>query len=153
MAIEFLNQALNYQYDDGGRAAAGFKGVCGDCGVRAAAIALSLPYKEVYQELFSINKEFLAKSRSARNKRRFSGSPRDGLSTDVMEEFMRRHGWEWVPTMRIGSGCTTHLYDMPMGSYVCRLANHYCAVVDRTIRDIFHDDEERCVYGYWKPKD
>ena len=31
--------ALPWVYDDGGRAAAGFKGEAGDCGTRAVAIA------------------------------------------------------------------------------------------------------------------
>ena len=140
---------MKYQYDDGGRAAAGFKGTCGDCGTRAAAIALSLPYKEVYDELNSIRKEMLAKARSARTKKALSGSVRDGTATEVMDEFMKRHGWVWVAKMHIGSGCTMHLCDVPAGRFVCRVAKHYCAVVDRTIRDIFEDDDDRCVYGYW----
>lgn len=141
---------MRYQYDDGGRAEAGFKGTCGDCGTRAAAIALSLPYKEVYDELNSIRKEMLAKARSPRTKKALSGSVRDGTATVVMDEFMKRHGWVWVPKMRIGSGCTTHLCDMPWGRFVCRVAKHYCAVVNRTIHDIFEDDEDRCVYGYYE---
>lgn len=77
-------------------------------------------------------------------------SVRNGTTTDVMEEFMKRHGWVWVAKMRIGSGCTQHLYDMlRTGRYVCRVAKHYCAVVDGVIRDLFHDDGECCVYGYW----
>lgn len=141
---------MRYEYNDGGRAAAGFKGICGDCGTRAAAIALGLPYKEVYDELNLIRKEMLSKARSPRNKKRFSDSVRNGTATAVMDEFMKRHGWEWVAKMRIGSGCTTHLADMPYGRFVCRVAKHYCAVVDRTIHDIFEDDSDRCVYGYWK---
>lgn len=140
---------MRYQYDDGGRAEAGFKGTCGDCGTRAAAIALSLPYKEVYDELNSIRKEMLAKARSPRTKKLLSGSVRNGTATVVMGEFMRRHGWVWVPEMHIGSGCTMHLCDMPWGRFVCRVAKHYCAVVNGTIHDIFEDDENRCVYGYW----
>lgn len=143
---------MKYQYDDGGRAAAGFKGTCGDCGTRAAAIALSLPYKEVYDELNSIRKEMLAKARSTRTKKALSGSVRDGTATEVMDEFMKRHGWVWVAKMHIGSGCTMHLCDVPAGRFVCRVAKHYCAVVDCTIRDIFEDDGDRCVYGYWVSK-
>jgi hypothetical protein len=42
---------MNYVYDDGGRAQAGYKGQAGDCTVRAIAIATELPYQEVYDEL------------------------------------------------------------------------------------------------------
>lgn len=139
-----------FVYDDGGRFAAGYKGTCGDCGTRAAAIALQLPYKEVYDELNSIRKELLSKAKSKSDIKKFSGSVRDGTATDVMHEFMKRHGWRWVPTMRIGSGCTQHLGDMPnTGSYVCRVAKHYCAVVNGKLRDTFDSGSDRCVYGYW----
>ena len=37
--------------DDGGRAAAGFKGSAGDCVARSIAIAAGLPYAEVYVAL------------------------------------------------------------------------------------------------------
>ena len=38
---------MNYKHNDGGRKAAGYKGVAGDCGARAMAIALQLDYKAV----------------------------------------------------------------------------------------------------------
>lgn len=146
----FSEELVRYEYDDGGRAAAGYKGTCGDCGTRAAAIALQLPYKEVYDELNFIRKEFLKKARTTRAKKQYEGSVRDGTTVDVMEEFMRRHGWRWIPKMKIGSGCTCHICDMPRhGRYVLRVAKHFCAFVDGTIRDTFHDREDRCVYGYW----
>lgn len=152
METEFFNQSLGFQFNDGGRAEAGFKGTCRDCGVRAAAIALSLPYKEVYDELNSIRKDLLSKARSPRVRKGLENSVREGTAMAVLNEFMARHGWVWVPKMHIGSGCTTHLYDLPMGRFVCRVAKHCCAVIDRTIHDIFRDNEERCVYGYWVPK-
>lgn len=40
---------IGYKYNDGGRAAAGYKGSTGDCLVRAIAIVTELPYKEVYK--------------------------------------------------------------------------------------------------------
>lgn len=150
---------IKYEFDDGGRAEAGFKGRCGDCGTRAAAIALGLPYKEVYDELNAITKEMHNKARTAKMKKYFSGSVRDGTAVEVMHEFMARHNWEWVSTMRIGSGCYIHLEDMANqflvegDSFVCRLAGHYCAVVNGTIRDTFEDRGDRCVYGYWRVRE
>ncbi|WP_231970582.1 hypothetical protein [Polynucleobacter necessarius] len=44
-------QALGFEFNDGGREAAGFKGGAGDCVVRAIAIAAELPYMEVYEDL------------------------------------------------------------------------------------------------------
>ena len=40
---------LSYEYDDGGRRDAGYKGDTGDCVVRAIAIVTGKPYKEVYR--------------------------------------------------------------------------------------------------------
>ena len=43
---------MTWTFDDGGRAAAGYKGNAGDCVVRAIAIASGGPYSEVYKDLF-----------------------------------------------------------------------------------------------------
>lgn len=42
---------MKYQYNDGGRAEAGYKGHTGDCVCRAIVIASELPYQEVYNRL------------------------------------------------------------------------------------------------------
>jgi hypothetical protein len=39
---------MKFQYNDGGRQQAGYKGKTGDCVVRAIAIAADLPYQTVY---------------------------------------------------------------------------------------------------------
>lgn len=47
---------VDYIYDDGGRAAAGFRGKPqGDCAVRAAAIAAGAPYRQVYRAMSEVN--------------------------------------------------------------------------------------------------
>ena len=48
---------LEYHYNDGGRAAAGFRGKTGDCLVRAVAIATGLPYRDVYHTVSSTMKK------------------------------------------------------------------------------------------------
>ena len=57
---------LKYEYSDGGRAAAGFKGKAGDCVTRATAIFTGRPYKEVYKMMAAANKK-CGGIRSARN--------------------------------------------------------------------------------------
>jgi len=42
---------MEFQRDDGGRAAAGYKGQAGDCVVRSIAIATGKPYQEVYDAI------------------------------------------------------------------------------------------------------
>ena len=139
-------------YDDGGRKAAGFKGEAGDCGVRAAAIALQLPYRRVYRELDDMTKASpLRRAKYARNLGR--GSPNYGVWKQVFHAFMERHGWRWVPLMGIGTGCRVHLSasELPRGRIVCSCSRHYVAVVDGVARDTYDPTRggTRCVYGYW----
>ena len=135
-------EATSFVYDDGGRYAAGFVGEAGDCVARAIAIALEQDYRDVYERL-ALRMAATGEPRSARN----------GISRAVYQAYLDSQGWRWVPTMRIGSGCTTHLRadELPSGRIVARLSKHMCAVVDGAIHDT-HDpsrDGTRCVYGYF----
>ena len=42
---------MRFQFDNGGREAAGFKGRAGDCVCRSIAIASGRPYAEIYARL------------------------------------------------------------------------------------------------------
>lgn len=133
---------MTWVYDDGGRAAAGFKGDAGDCVARAIAIAAERPYLEVYDalaELAALRK----RPRSARN----------GVKRDVYDPYLLALGFTWTPTMGIGTGCTVHLRadELPAGRLVCSVSKHMVAVVDGVVHDT-HDctrEGTRCVYGYW----
>lgn len=143
-----MAKALRFVFDDGGRAAAGFKGSTGDCACRAISIATGLPYAEVYDAINALG----SNERTGRRKRGRSNA-RTGVYTQCVRKFMASIGWRWVPTMQIGSGCTTHLRegDLPNGRIVAVLSRHYAAVIDGVIRDN-HDPSRggtRCVYGYF----
>ena len=138
---------MQFKFNDGGRAIAGYKGSAGDCVCRAIAIAAEMPYEEIYERLSS----GAATERKSRGK-----SARNGIHTSRkwFHEFMTAIGFEWTPCMGIGTGCRVHLADgeLPMGRLVAAVSKHYCAVVDGVIHDT-HDpsrDGTRCVYGYWK---
>jgi hypothetical protein len=163
---------MRFAFNDGGRAAAGYRGRAGDCTVRAIAIATGLPYQKIYDDLFDLNRQ-----RRGGPRRK---SPRDaGTSTDTIRKYMAAMGWAWIPTMQIGSGCKVHLHDgeLPMGRLVVRLSGHLTAVIDGVIHDTFDPQHDyvsfepdtgrelkpgedrnvngifrtvrRCVYGYW----
>lgn len=139
--------SADWIYDDGGRAAAGYRGEAGDCAVRAAAIATGQPYKVMYD---AINVA-AAKERPRAGRKR--SSARDGVWPRTLGAVLADHGFTWVPTMGIGTGCRVHLAasELPAGRLVVRVSKHYCAVVDGVVRDN-HDpgrDGSRCVYGYW----
>lgn len=143
---------MTFKYNDGGRAAAGYKGTAGDCVCRAICIATGLPYDEVYDRL----------SEGNLNQRRVKGakpnqrSARNGIYTKRkwFKDYMLELGFEWVPTMTVGSGCKVHLTadELPKGKIICSVSRHVVAVIDGVINDT-HDcsrEGKRCVYGYWR---
>jgi hypothetical protein len=109
-------ESLEYEFDDGGRAAAGFKGSAGDCVTRAVVIASGKSYAEVYAAL----------SRGMGAQRKSKGATaRNGVSVSRkwFKDYMVALGFRWVPTMQIGQGCKVHLLkdELPMGRLVVRV--------------------------------
>jgi len=141
--------AQYFQYNDGGRAEAGFKGTTRDCVTRAIAIATEQPYKEVYDSLNRLAKDKRVKANQKRS------SARSGIHRKTYEKYLKSIGWEWIPLMKIGTGCTTHLQgnELPPGRIICRLSRHIVAVIDGVIHDTYPEvyrGGQRCVYGYFK---
>ena len=133
---------------DGGRQAAGFKGNAGDCVVRAVAIASEQPYQIVYDALGE-------GCRTQRNTKGRKASARDGVNVKRkwFKDYMASLGFEWFPTMGIGTGCKVHLHDgeLPAGRLIVSVSKHYTAVINGVIHDAFDPQRngKRCVYGYW----
>jgi hypothetical protein len=165
---------MRFIYNDGGRSAAGYTGDAGDCVVRAIAIAAELPYQDVYD---SINQ--LAKLEKRGKRKRGISSARSGVYRNTYDRYLRSIGWQWTPTMLIGSGCKVHLTDgeLPMGRLIVSVSRHMTAVIDGVIYDTHDPQREptevfsgelitdadgtrrnkvvgmtggRCVYGYWR---
>jgi len=138
---------MEWVYDDGGRASAGFRGCTNDCVTRAVAIAAKLPYVTVYSAINAI-----AQAEKPRNGRKRSGA-RTGVMKPTTRRYIESLGWVWTPTISIGSGCKVHLRngELPMGCLIISVSRHIVAVIDGIIHDT-HDcsrGETRCVYGYW----
>ncbi len=149
---------IGFQFNDGGRAAAGYQGRAGDCVTRAIAIASGLPYDKVYQDLFALSVEHRDNGRGQLAKAYRSGkqdlSPRTGVNKRIYRPYIDSLGFEWTPTMGIGTGCQVHLRadELPSGQLIVRVTRHLCAVIDGVIHDT-HDCSRsgtRCVYGYWQ---
>lgn len=176
-AISPANAKPSFVFNDGGRQSAGFKGSTGDCVVRAVAIATEQPYADVYAALSEGCKGQRLTKRSGAK-----ASARNGVNVrrKWFRDYMAALGWEWVPTMTIGSGCTVHLVadELPAGRLILSVSKHYTTMIDGVIHDTFdprrdthcvepdHGGElkpgqwrnsngicsiqRRCVYGYWK---
>lgn len=142
---------MKFQYNDGGRSAAGFKGLTGDCVARAIAIASGRSYAEVYARLA----EGTGAQRAGKSGKR-SASARSGINVNRkwFKDLMVEWGFVWVPTMTIGSGCKVHLRanELPAGRLVVSVSKHYTTMIDGVIQDTWNPDRggDRCVYGYWK---
>jgi hypothetical protein len=141
--------SATFTHDDGGRAAAGFKGSTGDCVCRAIAIATRLPYRVVYDDLNA-----LAKGERTGKRKRGKSSARTGIYKETTRRYLASLGWEWVPTMRVGAGCTVHLCaeELPAGRLIVSVSRHLVAVIDGVIHDTHAPARagSPCVYGYFR---
>lgn len=135
-----------WQFNDGGRAAAGYKGSAGDCVTRAISIATGIPYNDVYDRLSEATK-------ASKLKKHRKPSARDGVRKVIFHRYLEELGWTWVPTMFIGSGCKVHLKasELPRGRIITSCSRHMVAVIDGVIHDTYDPsrDGTRCVYGYF----
>lgn len=157
---------MQWERNDGGREAAGFRGTAGDCVVRAVAIATGQPYQIVYDALSDG-----CRAQRVTKRTRGKASARNGVNVKRkwFRDYMIALGWRWTPTMLIGSGCKVHLVDgeLPMGRLIVSVSKHYTCVIDGVIQDEFDPQRrtfwytgnkldrisERCVYGYWSVPD
>ena len=116
---------MKFHFNDGGRIAAGYKGSAGDCVVRSVAIATGLPYQEIYD----LVNELSAREHTGKRKRGTSNA-RTGVHKSAIKWLMESLGWQWTPTMQIGSGCTVHLraHELPSGRLVVSVSKHLTAV-------------------------
>lgn len=125
-----------YQFNDGGRASAGFTGQSGDCAVRALAIATGMDYKAARK----LVKEFAAKGKQG-NK-----AIANGVYKEDLDACLRSLGWRWMPAPKF-DGRKARYSDI-YGTAILRMARHFAAVVDGVLMDTF-DSREKMVYGYW----
>ena len=151
----FSSSNLKFINNDGGRAAAGYRGQAGDCVVRSIAIVSGLPYQKIYNDLFKANEEFRNTSRTklARSLKKKNDSPRSGTHRIVLKKYLAKLGFKWTPTMFVGKGCKIHLKkeELPNGTLLVSCSKHITVVKDGFLYDT-HDcsrNGTRCVYGYW----
>jgi hypothetical protein len=144
------DQAMKFQINDGGRAAAGYKGKAGDCVTRSIAIVTEKPYQEVYDGL-----NLMAQGERTGSRKRRKSNARSGVYRGTVRKYLEGLGWTWVPTMFIGQGTKVHLRaeELPSGRLIVAVTRHLTAVIDGVIHDTHNPDRDgmRCVYGYfWK---
>ena len=150
---------MEFQYNDGGREKAGYKGTAGDCVVRAIAIVSGKPYQEVYDGI-----NLLAQREKITARKKSKSTARNGVFKRTYHNYLLSLGFNWTPTMFIGSGCKVHLKDgeLPNGNLIVKVSRHITAVIDGVIHDTHNPQRStifvengikriagRCVYGYY----
>lgn len=139
---------MKFVIDDGGRSAAGYKGVTGDCVARAIAIATGKNYQEVYDAL-----NVAGQSERRGSRKRGVSNARTGVYKQTIRKYLESLGWKWTPTMGIGTGCKVHLRaeELPAGRLIVNVSKHTVAVIDGVIHDTYDPSRNgtRCVYGYF----
>lgn len=149
--------SILFVYNDGGRKSAGKKGDTGDCVCRAIAIASQRPYQEVYERLSLGNSTERKTGKSHRSSGKSSAAQGIDTKRKWFKDYMKSLGFDWVPTMQIGTGCQVHVSadELPSGRLVLALSKHMAAVIDGVLNDTYDcsRDGTRCVYGYWKLND
>lgn len=157
-----VNQAVKFVHNDGGRAAAGYKGTTGDCATRALAIASGKSYQEVYDLINNL----ALQERPRRAKRIITATgikalpagprsnAREGVFRGTFDKAVKALGGTWRPTMRIGTGCKVHLRQSELpatGRHILSVSKHYAAWINGTLQDIYDCSRggDRCVYGIY----
>ena len=120
---------IGYEFNDGGRSAAGYKGTAGDCVTRALSILISggegATYKDVYSEFSKRNKVFNGKR-----------SARDGVSPKVWESVYKLHGLARIALPKSQKLTYTEAYSI-YGDCIVRTTKHVSAIIDGRLQDIF----------------
>ena len=132
---------IDYIFDDGGRAAAGYRGDTGDCVVRAIAIAGAVPYRHAYDAMAeamaehgysrSGNAYILSEQRRKAPRRRGQRKARD-VQRLVVEEF----GFQPVQFTR-GPRPTYTEAHAEHGTCIVKTTKHVAALRDGALRDTF----------------
>jgi len=167
-----------WQFNDGGRAAAGFHGETGDCVCRAIAIATGKPYAEVYDELSALGWNcWETWNRSHRTNEEywlnhscycdpatdtylfeeefrqigFWRDPDD--NTDISNKEARRREDSYLKSLGWEYAETSGIpwHALPAGRLIVQISGHLVAVIDGVIHDTFDCSRggTACIEGYW----
>src|SRR5262249_10326887 len=130
---------MEWEFDDGGRLAAGHRRKVGGCVVRALAIATKYDYDYVYGVVARSAKGFY-----------MGGNARDGVSKRVTKAILLKSGWEGtVLSAVLEEG------ELPAGQLIVELVRkpgvyHVAAIVDGVVRDTI-DPRKYMIECYWRP--
>lgn len=121
---------MNYEYNDGGRKAAGFEGGVADCVTRALSIISGKPYSVVRTGVLSLAPD----------------ADRAGVNVfcpQFSEHMVRHFGATFIPVRY-----AIPVREFPRGEFIALTQNHVTAISDCKVLDVF-DCRDELVRGYW----
>ena len=132
---------IDYRYDDGGRADAGYRGKTGDCVVRAIAISASEDYRAVYRTMAEHMKRngysasgnaYATRERNRKAPRRRGQLSARGVQDGVLEAYGFRK-------VRLPSGERPTFTEAHRryGDCIVGTTKHVAAITDGALRDTF----------------
>lgn len=138
---------IAFQLDDGGRAAAGYKGKARDCVVRAISIAEGRDYSDVYRDLGQASKQYASthNNKVARKIEHCGSSPRNGVFKEVYMEYLKSRGWRYISH----GANRLDLRLAPFGRVIIRTNKHLVTMLDHVIHDSF---DSRWTNFYGEPQ-
>ena len=118
---------IGYEFDDGGREAAGYRGSARDCAARALAIASGADYRDCYAALAEANARYEANGRR---------SARNGIDRRASDRVKKAFGFTKVKLPKGPRPTYTEAYER-YGDCMVTTTRHICAIIDGTLRDTF----------------
>ena len=135
---------IDYTYNDGGRAQAGYKGTTGDCICRAVCILTGRDYKEVYETIADfMSSKGRTKSANMYTYRRVQGK-RSQASTKrrkvTTEQIVKLFGFKKVTLPKGELPTYTEAHER-YGDCLATTTKHIVALKDGALQDIFDGRE------------
>ncbi|MDE2802240.1 MAG: hypothetical protein OXK21_05110 [Chloroflexota bacterium] len=132
---------IGYRYDDGGRAAAGYRGKTGDCVVRAIAICADDDYRAVYLTMAEHMKSngYAASGNAYATRERNRKAPRRRgqlTARRVQDRVLEAYGFTKVRLPRGERPSYTEAHRR-YGDCIVGTTKHLAAIVDGALRDTF----------------
>ena len=132
---------IDYRYDDGGRAAVGYRGRTGDCVVRAIAICTGEDYRAVYLTMAEHMKRngYAASGNAYATRERNRKAPRSKgqiAARRVQDRVLEAYGFRKV-RLPTGARPTFTEAHHQFGDCVVGTTKHVAAIVDGALRDTF----------------
>jgi hypothetical protein len=151
-----------FEFNDGGRAAAGITGGSGDCVVRAIAIATGKSYSEVYNALQNGLRHQIEIERrqgleyGLPRQIKPKATPLTGLDQRVFAPYLTWLGWEFVhkPLGLDGKPLRLQPRLLPNGRLIVLVSRHLVGVIDGVLHDTYDSAAHgrRPVQGYFRVK-